>query len=207
MPACLPACRYLTLAQAQAKPFVVDWKDPINKPVRPAVIGTKVYKAFPIEDVVDYIDWNPFFQVRLACSTATLQCAATGCCCVLQLSSLASCSSRTQAPAKGPGPQCWELLTLPPAPLLAAVCPRAPQVWQLRGRYPNRGYPKIFNDATVGSEAKKLFEEAQEMLADFVKNKRVELNGIVGFYPANSDGDDVEVRVHATCCCFFAVVS
>lgn len=23
-------------------------------------------------------------------------------------------------------------------------------VWQLRGRYPNRGYPKIFNDATVG---------------------------------------------------------
>jgi hypothetical protein len=34
-------------------------------------------------------------------------------------------------------------------------------VWQLRGRYPNRGYPKIFNDATVGSEAKKLFQEAQ----------------------------------------------
>lgn len=35
------------------------------------------------------------------------------------------------------------------------------QVWQLRGRYPNRGYPKIFNDKTVGAEAKKLFEEAQ----------------------------------------------
>jgi 5-methyltetrahydrofolate--homocysteine methyltransferase len=35
------------------------------------------------------------------------------------------------------------------------------QVWQLRGRYPNRGYPRIFNDATVGAEAKKLFEEAQ----------------------------------------------
>lgn len=34
-------------------------------------------------------------------------------------------------------------------------------MWQLRGRYPNRGYPKIFNDATVGVEAKKLFEEAQ----------------------------------------------
>lgn len=38
------------------------------------------------------------------------------------------------------------------------------QVWQLRGRYPNRGYPKIFNDEAVGSEAKKLFEEAQDML-------------------------------------------
>ncbi len=35
------------------------------------------------------------------------------------------------------------------------------QVWQLRGRYPNRGYPKIFNDQTVGAEAKKLFDEAQ----------------------------------------------
>lgn len=38
------------------------------------------------------------------------------------------------------------------------------QVWQLRGRYPNRGYPKIFNDETVGGEAKKLFDEANEML-------------------------------------------
>jgi cobalamin-dependent methionine synthase I len=82
----LPACRYLTLAQAQAKSFVVDWKDPINKPVRPAVIGTKVYKAFPIEDVVDYIDWNPFFQVRCMAAgaagsnstAAPLFCTATG---------------------------------------------------------------------------------------------------------------------------------
>jgi len=35
------------------------------------------------------------------------------------------------------------------------------QVWQLRGRYPNRGYPKIFNDPTVGPEAQRLFDEAQ----------------------------------------------
>lgn len=45
-----------------------------------------------------------------------------------------------------------------------SLAPCAVQVWQLRGRYPNRGYPKIFNDETVGSEAKKLFEEAQAML-------------------------------------------
>lgn len=94
-------------------------------------------------------------------------------------------------------------------PLLASPhCPfPRPQVWQLRGRYPNRGYPKIFNDPTVGPEAKKLFEEAQEMLADFVKNKRVELNGIVGFYPANAVGDDIEVsglagRQGARCGCW-----
>jgi 5-methyltetrahydrofolate--homocysteine methyltransferase len=77
---------------------------------------------------------------------------------------------------------------------LSPHCIHSLQVWQLRGRYPNRGYPKIFNDATVGSEARKLFEEAQEMLQDFVANKRVRLNGIVGFYPANAVGDDIEVR-------------
>ena len=38
------------------------------------------------------------------------------------------------------------------------------QTWQLRGRYPNRGYPKIFNDENVGSEARKLFDEAKLML-------------------------------------------
>mgnify|MGYP002037608946 CR=1 FL=1 len=32
------------------------------------------------------------------------------------------------------------------------------QTWELRGRYPNRGYPKIFNDETVGAEAKKLLD-------------------------------------------------
>jgi 5-methyltetrahydrofolate--homocysteine methyltransferase len=32
--------------------------------------------------------------------------------------------------------------------------------WQLRGKYPNRTYPKIFNDKTVGEEAKKLFDQA-----------------------------------------------
>lgn len=63
MPYLFCSCRYLTLAQAQAKAFVVDWKDPINKPVVPKIIGTKAFASFPIEDVVDYIDWNPFFQV------------------------------------------------------------------------------------------------------------------------------------------------
>ena len=41
------------------------------------------------------------------------------------------------------------------------------QTWQLRGRYPNRGYPKIFKDDTVGEEAKKLYDEAQVMLKVF----------------------------------------
>jgi cobalamin-dependent methionine synthase I len=42
----------------------VDWKAEENLPTRPRLIGTKVYEDYPLEDVVDYIDWNPFFQVK-----------------------------------------------------------------------------------------------------------------------------------------------
>lgn len=59
----LTLARYLSLSQAQAKALIVDWSDPINKPVRPSVLGTKVFMSFPIEEVLEYIDWNPFFQV------------------------------------------------------------------------------------------------------------------------------------------------
>jgi 5-methyltetrahydrofolate--homocysteine methyltransferase len=69
------------------------------------------------------------------------------------------------------------------------------QTWELRGRYPNRGYPKIFNDASVGSEAKKLFDDAQKMMKEIIENGTMTLSGVVGLFPANSseDGEDVEV--------------
>jgi len=66
-------------------------------------------------------------------------------------------------------------------------------VWQLRGKYPNRNYPKIFDDATVGAEAKKVFDEAQVLLAQIVKDKSLKARGVVSFYPANSVGDDIEI--------------
>lgn len=66
-------------------------------------------------------------------------------------------------------------------------------VWQLRGRYPNGKYPKIFNDERVGNEAKKLFNDAQSMLQDIIKNQLLEARAIIGFYPANSVGDDIQV--------------
>jgi 5-methyltetrahydrofolate--homocysteine methyltransferase len=41
-------------------------------------------------------------------------------------------------------------------------------VWQLRGKYPNRGYPKIFNDETVGknliSILQKINKKAHNMI-------------------------------------------
>ena len=60
------------------------------------------------------------------------------------------------------------------------------QTWQLHGKYPT-----IFNDATVGTEAKKLYEDANAMLANIIKNKSLKANAVIGFYPANSVGDDI----------------
>ncbi|KAG7364831.1 methionine synthase [Nitzschia inconspicua] len=69
------------------------------------------------------------------------------------------------------------------------------QTWELRGRYPNRGYPKIFDDKTVGPEAKKLFDDAQVMLKQIVEDGSMWLKGVVGLFPANQseDGEDVDV--------------
>jgi len=63
----------------------------------------------------------------------------------------------------------------------------------LRGKYPNRDYPAIFRDERVGEEAKKLYAEAKEMLAWIVKEGLLQCTGVVGIWPANSVGDDVEV--------------
>ncbi|XP_035666678.1 methionine synthase-like [Branchiostoma floridae] len=66
-------------------------------------------------------------------------------------------------------------------------------VWQLRGKYPNRGYPKIFKDKTVGKEARKVFDEAQAMLKRIMEEKLLTARGLLGFWPACSVGDDVQV--------------
>ena len=44
-------------------------------------------------------------------------------------------------------------------------------VWQLRGKYPNRGYPKIFNDPDVGSEAKRVYDDGQRLLQKIIHGK------------------------------------
>lgn len=49
----------------------MDWKADENKPFTPHLLGTKALLDFPIEDVLEYIDWNPFFQVRLHAEAIT----------------------------------------------------------------------------------------------------------------------------------------
>ncbi|KAM3581116.1 hypothetical protein VKS41_006555 [Umbelopsis sp. WA50703] len=119
--------RLLSLQAAREKGLHINWQA-TPPPHKPNVMGTKVFDDYPLEKLLDHIDWNPFFQV-----------------------------------------------------------------FQLRGRYPNRGFPKIFDDETVGAEAKRLFDDAQAMLKEIVADKLLKAKGIVGFYPANSNGDDIEV--------------
>ena len=60
--------------------------------------------------------------------------------------------------------------------------------WELRGKY-----PKIFDDAKMGDEAKKLFDDAQTMLDEIIREGTLTANGVFGIWPAASDGDDVLV--------------
>ena len=48
-------------------------------------------------------------------------------------------------------------------------------VWELRGKYPNGRFPKIFNDPTVGSEAKRVYDEALEMLERIVDQNLLQI--------------------------------
>ncbi|MDB5384776.1 MAG: methionine synthase [Planctomycetaceae bacterium] len=106
--------------------FQTDWAQ-----VRidtPAFVGVKVLQDFPLEKLVPFIDWSPFFMS-----------------------------------------------------------------WELKGKY-----PAIFKDPVVGIEAKKLFDEAQVLLRQIIDGKWLQANGVYGFWPANSVGDDVELYTPET---------
>ncbi len=60
--------------------------------------------------------------------------------------------------------------------------------WQLKGRY-----PKILDDAEKGEEARKLFADAQAMLSRILDEKWLTAKAVVGLFPANAVGDDIEV--------------
>merc|ERR1719444_542521 len=104
--------KWMTLDKARSKKPQLDWT---KVPPTPKFLGTQFIEDHSIDELVEYIDWTPFFQV-----------------------------------------------------------------YQLRGKYPNRDYPAIFKDERVGPEAKKLFDEAKEMLAWIVKNKVLKASGVVG---------------------------
>ena len=118
---------FLDFDKAKTQKLNIDFDAHPPAPT-PNKLGVHLIDNVSLEDVVPYIDWNPFFQT-----------------------------------------------------------------WELRGRYPNRGYPKIFKDEAVGSEAKKLFDDALSLMNKIIAEKSMNLKGVVGMFAANrsDDGEDV----------------
>ncbi len=60
--------------------------------------------------------------------------------------------------------------------------------WELKGKY-----PRIFEDSEVGKVARELFDKATELLDQIVAQKQLTAHGVYGFFPANSEGDDIVI--------------
>jgi len=60
--------------------------------------------------------------------------------------------------------------------------------WELRGKFPD-----IFEHPDYGSEARKLYEDAQEMLQRIIQEKWLTANAVFGIFPVNSQADDILV--------------
>ncbi|MEO6809767.1 MAG: methionine synthase [Isosphaeraceae bacterium] len=111
--------KLLPYAEALRRRFAPDWS--AYQAPKPAFLGPKVLKDFPLETLIDYIDWSPFFSA-----------------------------------------------------------------WELKGKY-----PKIFDDPIVGDQAKTLYAEARTLLDQILKDGSLRAHGVYGFFPANSEGDDI----------------
>lgn len=111
----------ISIDQAREHRFQPDWHD--YTPPEPKVKGLKVLDDYPLDDLVQRIDWTPFFRA-----------------------------------------------------------------WELAGKF-----PKILDDEVVGTEATKLYRDARDMLEKIVEEKWLTARGVIGFWPANSDMDDINL--------------
>jgi 5-methyltetrahydrofolate--homocysteine methyltransferase len=112
----------LSLAAARANALKLDWSGAYAPPA-PQLLGTRIFVDIPIAELIDYIDWSPFFAT-----------------------------------------------------------------WELTGKY-----PAILNDPTLGEAARGLYADAQDMLQRMIAEGWFTTRAVIGFWPANSDGDDIVV--------------
>ena len=105
--------------EALTRRFTPDWS--ATEFPQPNFTGTRIIEDLPLDKLVPFIDWSPFFSS-----------------------------------------------------------------WQLIGKY-----PRIFDDEVIGDEARKLFDDGQKELNLILKDKSLTAKGVYGFWPANSDGDDI----------------
>src|SRR5690606_31724876 len=116
----------VSIQAARANRFQCDWSG--YKPPVPTFLGTRAFREYDLKELVQYIDWSPFFST-----------------------------------------------------------------WELNGRF-----PAILDDNKVGAEARKLYADAQELLTRIVEERWLAANAVVGFWPANAIGDDIELYTDET---------
>ncbi|GIV34850.1 MAG: hypothetical protein KatS3mg031_2385 [Chitinophagales bacterium] len=109
----------IPIEEARRNKLQIDWH--AASICTPSFLGIRVFDDYPLEELIDYIDWTPFFAT-----------------------------------------------------------------WEMRGKY-----PAILQDAALGREAKKLFDDAQQMLRKIIHDKMLTARAVVGFFPANARGDDI----------------
>jgi 5-methyltetrahydrofolate--homocysteine methyltransferase len=114
----------LSLPQARLKKLKIDWA--AYAPPKPTFIGTRVFDDYPLQELVPYIDWMPFFNA-----------------------------------------------------------------WEFAGKFPD-----ILKDKVVGQAASALYADATQMLQKLVAERWLVARAVVGFFPANSNGED-DIQVFA----------
>ncbi len=65
--------------------------------------------------------------------------------------------------------------------------------WELAGKF-----PKILEDEVVGEAATSLYKDATELLDQLVTGNKLRAEAVIGFWPANSEGDDIIVYTDDT---------
>lgn len=60
--------------------------------------------------------------------------------------------------------------------------------WEIPGKY-----PRLLEDSKYGEAAKKLFDDAKTLLKKIIDEKLLKAKAVIGFFPANSVGDDIEI--------------
>ncbi|ENN99260.1 MULTISPECIES: methionine synthase [Pseudoalteromonas] len=65
--------------------------------------------------------------------------------------------------------------------------------WSIAGKY-----PRIIDDEVVGEQARSLFKDANDMLDDLEKSGALQPLGVIGLFPANRVGDDIEIYTDET---------
>jgi 5-methyltetrahydrofolate--homocysteine methyltransferase len=112
----------LSLKDARKNALTLDWSGAYVPP-KPSFLGTRVFEDYSVAELVDYIDWSPFFST-----------------------------------------------------------------WELTGKF-----PAILDDDKVGEAARALYDDARAMLKKIVDENWFRAAAVVGFWPANSEGDDISV--------------